>query len=254
MITVFTPAYNRAGLLRGLYESLCRQTSGDFEWIVVDDGSTDDTPAVMRAIEAEAWFPMQYVRKENGGKHSAINVGVKLASGELFFIVDSDDELPETSIETLVEQFEPVKDDLAFGGVCGYVALRSGKVVGRPLVNADVNTIDLRYKMGVKGDMREVFRTEVMREFPFPEFEGERFCPEILVWNRIARKYKLRVFDKVIYLCDYLEGGLTDRITEVRKQSPRATCLCYKEMMALPIPLKYRLRALLNYLRFSIYK
>ncbi len=252
LITVFTPTYNRAHLLTPLYESLMRQTCKDFEWLVVDDGSTDDTLQLMQGLRDrhDDSFPIRYIHKLNGGKHTAINLGVKEAKGELFFIVDSDDELPAEAVQTICDEYQSVRGIKEIGGVCGYLAHRDGTVIGHPLVRADVNTITLRYKMGVVGDMREVFRTEVLREFPFPEFEGEKFCPEILVWNRIAQKYKLHVFDKVIYTADYLEGGLSDRIYEVRRNSPRATCLCYKEMYRLPIPWKYKLRAWLNYWRF----
>ncbi len=252
MITVFTPTYNRAHLLTPLYDSLCRQTCKDFEWLVVDDGSTDDTLMLMQKLrdEHDGSFPIRYIHKENGGKHTAINRGVVAAKGELFLILDSDDELPPTAISTILREYEPVKGVAGIGGVCGYMAHRNGEVIGIPQIEGIINTIDLRHRLNVTGDMCEVFRTSVMREFPFPEFPGEKFCPEVLVWNRIAQRYKLKVFDEVIYLRDYLEGGLTDRIYEVRKNSPRATCLCYKEMCRLPIPWKYRLRAWLNYWRF----
>ncbi len=250
-ITIFTPTYNRADLLTGLYESLRKQTVKGFEWLVVDDGSTDGTVALMADIVSkEKGFRVRYIHKGNGGKHTAINVGAREAKGELFLMLDSDDELPPTAVEDVLVAWEMVRRKPDVGGVCGYMAHRSGEVIGRPFVDGLATTIDLRYKMGVTGDMCEVFRTRVMREFPFPEFSGERFCPEVLVWNRIAQKYKLSVFSKVIYWRDYLEGGLTDRIYEVRKKSPRATCMCYQEMYRLPIPFKYKLRAWLNYWRF----
>ncbi len=251
-ITVFTPTFNRAHLLTAVYESLVGQTCKDFEWLVVDDGSTDDTLLLIQGLRDrhDGSFPIRYIHKSNGGKHTAINVGAREAKGELFLMLDSDDELPAEAVQTICDEYQPVRGIKEIGGVCGYMAHRDGEVIGRPRMNVVASSIDLRYRYGVTGDMCEVFRTDVMREFPFPEFSGERFCPEVLVWNRIARKYRLKVFDAVVYLRDYLDGGLTDRIYEVRKNSPRATCLCYKEMYRLPIPWKYKLRAWLNCWRF----
>ena len=196
-------------------------------------------------------FPIRYYRKVNGGKHTAINMGVKLARGELTMILDSDDELPDNSLNTVALQWNHVKCKKVLGGLCGYMAHRNGEVIGTPRLNTISSTIDLRYKYGVKGDMCEVYRTEILREYPVPEYEDERFVPEALVWNRIAWKYKLKVFEQIIYYRDYLDDGLTSRITEIRRNSPKATCLCYKEMMQLNIPIKYRLKALLNYIRFK---
>ena len=131
------------------------------------------------------------------------------------------------------------------------MAHRDGSVIGRPRIEAQCTSIDLRYRYGVTGDMCEIYKTSVLREFPFPEYPGERFVPEALVWNRIARKYKLKVFGQVVYLRDYLDGGLTSKIVEIRHNSPKATCRCYLEMMQLDIPFKYKLKALLNYIRFK---
>jgi hypothetical protein len=108
----------------------------------------------------------------------------------------------------------------------------------------------MRYKYGVKGDMAEVFLTEVLREFPFPEIEGERFCPEMTVWDRIAMKYRLRVFHKVIYYRDYLDGGLTDNIVRVRMKSPVTSMICYSELLDMPIPFVQKLKAAVHYWRF----
>jgi len=255
MITVFTPAYNRASLLPNVYESLTLQRYNNFEWIIVDDGSTDGTDIMIqnRKWTTDSPFPVRYIKKENGGKHTAINRGVKEAKGELFLILDSDDTLPDSSLEIIAEEYERVKDASDIGGVCGLMSHHNGKQIGSgfPYEELITDEISLIYHHNVTGDLLEVFKTDVMREFPFPEFPDEKFCPEQLVWFRIAQKYKLRCFNKVVYFRDYLDGGLTDKITRIRHESPKATCMCYKEMMMLDIPMKFRMRALLNYLRFK---
>ena len=239
LFTIFTPTFNRAALLPRLYESLCRQTFRDFEWVIVDDGSTDNTAAVVDGFRGkENLFPIRYFRKVNGGKHTAINYGVQKASGELFLILDSDDELPMDSLNKIAEAWQSVTSLPAkgkqIGGICGYMAHRDGTVIGHPTINGVADSIELRYIYGVTGDMCEVFRTMVLREFPFPEIQGEKFCPEVLVWNRIATQYTLKVFQQSYLPCrisarrhhrchyareDAEPGGLHDDL--LRDDAPR---------------------------------
>lgn len=251
LITILTPTYNRSNLLPALFESLLRQTSKDFEWLIVDDGSSDNTKEVLKRMSQGSIFPVRYFYKRNGGKHTAVNMGVKNARGQLVLILDSDDELPPTAIADIAEAYKPIKGRQEFAGVCGYMAHRDGQVIGHPLVEVDASEIVLRYKYNVCGDMCEVFRTDVLREFPFPEIKDERFCPECLVWNRIARKYRLHVFPKVVYLRDYLDGGLTSNIVRIRMQSPVASMMTYVEMLDLDIPRSQKVKAAINYWRFQ---
>ena len=252
-VTIFTPVYNRVGLIGRVYESLLRQSCTDFEWVVVDDGSTDGSWDVIKGYEQEGRLNMRCVRQQNGGKHRAINHGAKLAKGELFYIVDSDDWLPADSVESVLKIWEGVKDDSSFGGICGLDAYDDGKVVGGGLPRdvIDCTTLDIRYKHHVTGDLKEVFRTAVMREFPFPELEGERFCPEDLVWNRIATRYQLRFFNTPIYIAEYQPGGLTANITRIRMKSPVASMMTYAELTCHPIPVIQKIKAAINYWRFS---
>ena len=252
LITVFTPTYNREQLLSRLFTSLQEQSFKDFEWLIVDDGSTDNTHDVVVKFVEEGIVPIKYVFKRNGGKHRAINEGVKHAKGELFFIVDSDDMLPPDALKRVAEVYQQIKDDRDFGGVAGVDAYPDGRIVGSGLSAPviDCNSIDIRSKYHVVGDLSEVFRTDVMREFPFPEIEGEKFCPEVLVWNRIARKYKLRYFNEAIYIAEYQPEGLTARIVEIRMKSPIASTTCYAEMVSLNIPLKEKVKTAINYWRF----
>ncbi len=252
MITVFTPTYNRAHLLPRLYESLCQQTFKDFEWVIVDDGSTDNTESVIQPWIDTHIIPVRYYKQENGGKHRAINRGVKEAKGELFFIADSDDMLPPEALQHVTKVYEQIKEDFSFAGVCGIDGTFDGRVIGSGLPQEvmDVNAIDLRIKYGVSGDMKEVFRTSVMKDFPFPEIPGEKFCPEMLVWNRIAKKYKLRYFNKVIYLAEYQADGITSGIVRARMNSPVASMMTYAEMTTFDIPFKQKVKAAINYWRF----
>ncbi len=255
LITVFTPTYNRAHLLSRLYDSLCKQTYVDFEWIIVDDGSKDNTEEVVRDFINLQKIKIQYFKQENGGKHRAINRGVKEAKGELFFIADSDDMLPVNALENVSRTYEDIKDDNAFAGVCGLDGTFEGKVIGSGLPKdiIDSTSIAVRFKLGITGDMKEVFRTEVLKEFPFPEIKGECFCPEALVWNRIATKYKLRFFNQIIYLAEYQNDGITAGIVRARMKSPLASMMTYAEMAYnKDVPIIARLKAAINYWRFRL--
>jgi len=220
LVTIATPSYNRAALLPRLYRSLCEQTCSDFEWLVVDDGSDDDTPQVMESIIGESRIAVRYIRKPNGGKHTAVNLSALEAHGELLFIADSDDWL-----------YSAIIDDEAFCGVCGLDEYADGRVVGSGLPQdvIDASPQNIREKWGVTGDMKEVFLTEVLRSFPFPEIPGEKFCPEVLIWNRIGQKYKLRYFNKTIYTVEYQPNGLTQGITRARMNSQVASMMTYSE-------------------------
>lgn len=253
-LTVFTPTYNRAHLLPRLYESLKAQTCLDFEWLIVDDGSTDNTEQMVRMWCKEEYFKggTHYIRQPNGGKHRAINHGVTEAKGKLFFIVDSDDSLPEDSIKTIFDYWLGIRDDTSFGGIVGFIAHHDGTVIGHgySFDILDCSTLDFRYKFRVNGDMAEVYRTDVLKEFPFLEIENEKFCPEALVWNRVATKYRLRHFNKIIYFRDYLDGGLTSKIVQIRMNNPIGTITTYQELNSYSIPFLQKIKAAINYWRF----
>lgn len=255
MITIITPTYNRAKYLPRLYASLIKQTNVNFEWIVVDDGSLDDTEAVIKEFKNENIISIIYLKKENGGKHTALNLGVELSNFPYTFIVDSDDILPENSIKIIIEKIEVVSlraDNKKIAGICGIKADLTGQVVGNVIDNETVcSYMDFRYKYEISGDKAEVFKTEILKKYKFPVFDNEKFCPEALIWNRISKNYDMYFFNKIIYFCEYLEGGLTDQTLTVRKKSPNATLLYYYELSeCYKIKFKYRVRAYLNYWRF----
>ena len=256
LITLFTPAYNRAHLLTRLYESLCRQTFHDFEWVIVDDGSTDDTKSVVNSqfIMDNSQFPVRYFYQENGGKHRAINRGAKEAKGELFFIVDSDDYLPTDALAIVADEYAKVSNNDVFAGVAGLDCFEDGRIIGSglPADSIDCNAIDIRLKHHVTGDLKEVFRTDVLREFPFPEIPNERFCPEQVVWFRIAQKYKLHYFNKSIYIAEYQEQGITANITRARMKSPVASMMCYQKLNSYDVPFAQKAKAAINYWRFRL--
>lgn len=224
-ITVFTPTYNCAYILEQLYRSLQKQTCRDFEWLIVDDGSADDTEALVRSwMEDSNAFPIRYFRQENGGKHRAINKGLELAEGALFFIVDSDDWLPPDSIRCALHWADSLPTDRIrqYCGICGLKAYSMEEAVGTSFAGAWIDCTCLqRDAHGISGDKAEIFFTDVMRKYPFPEFEGENFITEAVVWDRMAADgYLLRFFNEVIYLCEYRDDGLSNQGMNIFFRNP----------------------------------
>lgn len=235
-ITVFTPTYNRAYIIEELYHSLQHQTFRDFEWIVIDDGSTDDTAQLFgRILGEDNFFQIHYHRVSNGGKHRAINRGVELAAGELFFIVDSDDHLTDNALEIVDRMEKSIKDDEkhSFAGVCGLRGKNADSIIGTTFDGTvlDITSLE-REENGITGDKAEVFYTELLRQYPFPEFPGENFITECVVWDRIAADgLKLRYFNETIYICDYLSDGLSAHIFELNNANPKGYALYISQLV-----------------------
>ena len=218
MVTIMTPTYNRAYILPQAYQSLQAQTSFEFEWIVVDDGSTDGTEELVTGWAAcEEKFKIVYVKQPNGGKHRAVNKGVALAQYGSFLILDSDDILTPDAVALVHQWMASIENEQGFAGVAGLRGYRNteGVIGGAPkMKGAYVDATNLeRRKYGLLGDKIEVFKTDVLRQYPFPEFEGENFLRESASWDRIAADgYKIRWYNQVIYQCEYLQDGLTKTV------------------------------------------
>lgn len=254
IFTIFTATFNRAHLLPKLFDSLKKQNYVDFEWIVVDDGSTDNTAEVMKNfISQNNAFTIKYFPQQNSGKHIAINKGVSEAGGDLFFVLDSDDYIGHDALEILHREWLSIQADPEFAGLAGNKCNFSGDAIGAPSYQTlDCSPLDFRYKFNGKGDKCEVIRTSVFKKYPFPNTPGERFCPEALFFNRL-KNFKLRYFNENLYFCEYLPEGLTAKIFKIRKESPINTCMCYLELAESKIPYKDSFKAMINFYRFKRY-
>lgn len=225
-VTVFTPTFNRAYIIENLYSSLKLQTFTEFEWLVIDDGSTDHTESLFHKwIEEDNKFTIRYYKVENGGKHRAINKATDLAAGELFFVVDSDDILTATSLEEIVKWESTIADKNFFCGVAGIRGTNQGTIHGTTFKGEYIDGTSLeRNKFNITGDKAEVFYTVILRKYKFKEFEGENFVTEATVWDRMAADgYKMRWFNETIYICDYLDDGLTANLNNIFAKNPKGT-------------------------------
>lgn len=257
LVTVFTPTYNRATLLPRLFESLSKQTCLDFEWLIVDDGSIDETEQLVNTNfkAAETKFEIRYFKKENGGKHTAINRGLELAKGDLFFIVDSDDILTPDAIETIKKDYLSIKDNPKLCGI-GYLrGYDSDKVIGDKYSNDRFisNFIDERYNRGVDGDKAEVWLTKYLKEFRYPEYKGEKFISESVAWVWLAERYDMLFVNKIIYITEYQKGGLSDKGRRLRFQCPHLMAYGSLISMTKKFSFKIRIRETLLYIVYSLF-
>ncbi|MEK5208037.1 glycosyltransferase family 2 protein [Psychrobacillus sp. FSL H8-0510] len=250
-VTIFTPTYNRRLTLVRLYESLVNQSCYFFEWIVVDDGSSDDTQDYIEGIaKNEKRFNIKYKKVLNGGKHRAINLGLDMAAGEYFFIVDSDDYITRDSVELICSWINSISFSTKnFVGVSGLKGFNQNDVVGKTFrgYSLDCSALD-RQKHNIFGDKSEVIKTSIFKEFKFPEIEGENFITEDIVWNRLASSgYLIRYFNQINYICEYREDGLTKRREELICSNFRGYTLFVKELLEYKITLKVKWRAVMAY-------
>ena len=235
-ITVFTPTFNRAYIIENLYRSLQRQSYRDFEWLIVDDGSTDETDAVIAKWQKEGNdFPIRYYKKENGGKCRAINYGVDRAEGLLFFNVDSDDYLLDDALEKIARWESELPKDKKFCGVVGNLGTSPTETPNTPWPEPyrDANLLE-RYSeytdRPIDGERAWVFYTDIQKAYKYPEFEGENFITPAVTWNRMAHDgYLVRIYDDIIWVYEYQPDGLTMSGNKRFLDRPQGHGLCLRE-------------------------
>jgi glycosyltransferase involved in cell wall biosynthesis len=256
LFTVFTPTFNRAHTLGRVYESLVRQTFRDFEWLVVDDGSTDDTKALVRRWAEEAAFPIRYEHQPNQGKHVAFNRAVQLARGPLFLCFDSDDVLLPDALALFRDAWHECGD--GFCGVTGRCVDEAGRLIGLPLPRSplDVSSLDLKYRHKIHGEKCGFVRTDILRQYPFPVVAGTKYVPEGVVWAQIARHHITRYIDKPVRV--YHQN--TDEQIMARSPATYAAGLAYWHRSVLNHEIGYFRHApkgivvsAINYVRFSLH-
>ena len=231
-ITVFTPAYNRRHTLPRLYESLCRQEFCDFEWLIVDDGSTDGTEEIISEFENRAAFPIRYHKKENGGKHTAYNYAVDRAAGAYFFCVDSDDYLAPDALCALAGAVQKFPDAV---GVIALKALPDGSILSSRMPDtAQVKSLfELNETYHCTGEFSIVLKTDVARQNPYPVFEGERFTAESVVYDRLGQYGRMTLLHQVITICEYQPDGYSANTDRLLRSNPAGYCLYFMQRIDL---------------------
>ena len=197
---------------------------------------------------------IRYLYQENGGKHRAINKGLDNVNSELFFIVDSDDILISSAIEIILEKFKTIEGSIEFAGIGFNRGYSETEMIGNTFSSYYIDCTNLeRGKNNILGDKSEIYITEILRKIKFPEIEGENFMSEVVLWNEIARQgYKLRWFNEIIYICNYLEDGLTINRNSIYKRNPIAHKMMVRELLQIDVSIKSKIMEIYNY--FIIWK
>ncbi len=257
-IAILTATYNRGHLLRRCYKSLREQINKNFVWYIIDDGSKDETENIVKEFikqnEKEKEFKIFYIKKENGGKHTALNRGLREIGEEYVIILDSDDYLSDDAVETIENDISLINDRENFCGI-GYLRVDlKGNVIGKEYTEDGIEDtfVNQRYNKNTFGDKSEVFKVDVLRNYPFPEIEGEKFLSESTVWCDMSGRYKMKFFNKGIYKCDYQVDGLSDGVHKRLFNNPIGAALCYKQLSSKEFKFKYRLKYTIAYIVYSL--
>ena len=251
--TLFTPTYNRARLLPKLYDSIVAQQSRDFEWLIIDDGSEDNTEEVVNSFISSAQILIRYVKQSNGGKHRAFNRAIKEARSEWFVCIDSDDPLVPDAISNMDKAIAIIEDKMEYAGIVGVCITPSGEIMGKvPGETLCSNTIESRDKHHLQCEP-EVYRLSLLKQYRFPEFEGEKFITEAVLFDKLTECHPLLYTNFPMQIKDYLPGGLTDSMLKIRIKSPNGTLHYYKQRYKMTRKPLYKVKALVNYFRFYLH-
>lgn len=224
-LTILTPSFNRKPRMKKLLESLEQQTIFDFQWLIIDDGSTDGTKEWFDQLDKASYsFKIDYYYKKNGGKHTALNYSHQFIKGKYIVIVDSDDRLVDKAVETILTYWRKYESDSQIGGITFQRGeLRNHRKFDDKIVGVKESTFSAMTNEGMSGDHCETFRTSLFRQRNFPVFRDEKFLAEAAMWYFITRNYHVIYVDDVVYLAEYLDGGLTKSGRSLRISNPRGS-------------------------------
>ena len=246
-LTIFTPTYNRAYVLQSAYNSLLEQTNQEFEWIIVDDGSTDNTENLVQSWKKEDKIKILYYKQPNSGKHIAHNLGMNLANGYLFTCLDSDDVLLPTAVENILKSAEQLTDENC--GILGLDIYNDGSLVGNEFPN-NVNQIfwnELNFTYNLKGDKTIVFITDVLRKYPFPENSDKHMPPSYQLFLMSGEK-SFVIQNTPMKKVEYLPDGITNNIQSQYKKAPNNYMLYRLMLLKQPnTTLKFRIKTAILY-------
>lgn len=249
LLTIFTPAYNRAHTLSRTYESLLQQECKDFVWLIVDDGSTDYTSELVREWQKkDNGFEIQYIYKQNGGMHTAHNTAYENIDTELNMCIDSDDKLAPSALKKIKETWLSVKDK----GYAGLIALDAdfqGNIIGKGFPNGmSETTLGGYYAAGGKGDKKLIYRTDIINSVPpYPVFSGEKYVGLVYKYTLIDQKYKLAVLDEVVCEVEYQEDGSSGTMWKQYLKYPKGFAFLRKVNMQYPTSTKRLIMDCIHY-------
>lgn len=252
-ITIFTPTYNRAHTIGRTYESLCRQTCKDFEWLVIDDGSTDNTRELIEGWIKENRIPIRYIYQENQGMHGAHNTAYKNIYTELNTCIDSDDWMPDNAVEKIVS-FWHAKGSDKVAGIIGLDATKEGQVIGCPFPKGmDRTTLMGFYRNGGSGDKKLVYRTDIVKKYPsYPLFKGEKYVGLSYLYMLIDQDYDLLTLNHPLVIVEYQQDGSSINMFKQYWNNPQGFAFLRREYMPYAQGFFERLKVCVHYVSSSI--
>jgi len=253
-LTVFTPTYNRAYCIHQCYESLKRQTCKDFIWLIIDDGSTDNTKGIVNGWIDENIIQIKYHWQDNQGMHGAHNTAYHLIDTELNVCIDSDDYMPDDAVEKIIDTWKKYGGN-EVSGIIGLDANHKNEIIGTRLPQHIKRStlFDLYNKYGVTGDKKLVYRTELTKQYPYPLFENERYVGLAYKYHMIDKQYEMVLMNEIICCVEYLEDGSSRNMLHQYRKNPRGFAFYRKEMMKLPFgSSSFKFRQAIHYVSSSL--
>lgn len=253
-LTVFTPAYNRAHTLPRTYESLFSQNNKDFVWLIIDDGSSDNTEELVKEWQSkDNGFEIEYIKKENGGMHTAHNTAYANIHTELNVCIDSDDCMAENAVEKILSKWSEVKDK-GYAGIIALDADFDGNIIGKGFpADMTETTLSGYYAQGGVGDKKLIYRTDVINSYPpYPIFEGEKYVALAYKYRLIDQDYKLAVLDDVVCNVEYQPDGSTGTMWKQYLKNPKGFAFWRKVCMTYPESKKRLMIDNIHYVSSSI--
>jgi glycosyltransferase involved in cell wall biosynthesis len=249
LLTVFTPTYNRAYCLYQCYESLVHQTCKDFVWLIIDDGSTDNTKELVDIWKKEKLIDIEYIWQENQGMHGAHNTAYNSIKTKLNVCIDSDDYMPNDAVQKIVTKWKSHGGENV-SGIIGLDSYTDGKLIGTNLPNGQLTStlFDLYHKFGVTGDKKLVYRTELTKRFPYPIFENEKYVGLAYKYHMLDQEYEMLLMNEVLCCVEYLQDGSSLNMLRQYRKNPKGFAFYRKELMKLPFAnSKFKFRQAIHY-------
>lgn len=249
-ITVFTPTYNRATLLKRCFDSLNNQTDKNFKWLIIDDGSTDNTKEVIEKIKTTANFEIIYKYQKNGGKHRAHNCAVKMCDTNYLLILDSDDTLSKNALAILNKKISTIDALDNIAGILGNrFDLSTGEVIGTKVPNLEYSSgLELYQKLGFKGDTLRLYKTAILKKYLFPEIDAEKFIYENVVFDQIDKEYRLLLIKEKLYYGEYQPDGYTNKANKLKNNNPIGYSLSLKSASETAVNFKKKVNWIILYI------
>lgn len=255
MLTIFTPSYNRAYVLYKCYESLKRQTNKSFEWLIIDDGSTDNTKELIKEWNKQKnGFNIRYIYQKNQGMHGAHNTAYENINTELNVCIDSDDYMPDDAVEKIISFWSKNKND-NLAGFMGLDAYKDGEVIGEkfPENLRETTLFDLNNNLKIKGDKKIVYRTELTKRYKYPIFEGEKYVGLAYKYYKIDLDYKLAVTNDVLCIVEYMEDGSSKNMLNQYRKNPKGFAFYRIENINNPnASFKFKFKEYIHYISSSL--